>query len=275
MQRPKAFTLIELLVVISIISLLIALLLPALASAREAARQSVCASNLRQIFTSMAVYDLDFKELPPGAWNVGNMLRAQSHISLRDSYGVSDKMVTCPSGDLPPGIGGRRWTQDGTSGGIFNNYRYIGGEGGRPASAGSMELGWLISNFGSRSKGFYARRSLSKPQAFVGNSVARPLQPPAYSAMMADFAWPSSNLAVIPHAWFPLRANHPDNTGKRATVANQLFADGHVERQHLIPGVSWQVFGASSGASGSGGGGSWWITSRFGPPTTKVMTVVD
>ena len=45
---PRAFTIVELLAVITIIALLLSLLLPALKTGREAARRSMCASNLRQ-----------------------------------------------------------------------------------------------------------------------------------------------------------------------------------------------------------------------------------
>lgn len=64
-SRQKGFTLIELLVVIAIIALLIAILLPALGRARESAKRGTCASNLKQIFTSLTLYGQDYDGVFP------------------------------------------------------------------------------------------------------------------------------------------------------------------------------------------------------------------
>ena len=62
--RTRGFTLIEVLVVIAIIALLVAILMPSLAGAREAARRSVCASNMRQLATGIRYYVTDTR----GVW---------------------------------------------------------------------------------------------------------------------------------------------------------------------------------------------------------------
>ncbi len=64
-KSSVGFTLIELLVVIAIIAILAAILFPVFASAREKARQTTCASNLKQLGLAFVQYNQDYDEVYP------------------------------------------------------------------------------------------------------------------------------------------------------------------------------------------------------------------
>lgn len=76
--RRCAFTLIELLVVVSIIALLAAILFPVFAKAREKARQTTCASNLRQMGLAFAQYGQDNDGGYPNACSAPDVSSATS-----------------------------------------------------------------------------------------------------------------------------------------------------------------------------------------------------
>jgi prepilin-type N-terminal cleavage/methylation domain-containing protein/prepilin-type processing-associated H-X9-DG protein len=70
-RRPRGergFTLVELLVVIAIIGVLVALLLPAIQAAREAARNTQCKNNVRQIGLALLNFESSQKAFPSGGW---------------------------------------------------------------------------------------------------------------------------------------------------------------------------------------------------------------
>jgi len=102
----SGFTLIELLVVIAIIAILAAILFPVFAKVREKARQTSCASNLKQIGLGIVQYVQDYDEQYPllRHWNTGN-----SAPTWRDdvnTYIKSTGVFRCPSntaGQTEPG----------------------------------------------------------------------------------------------------------------------------------------------------------------------------
>lgn len=89
----RGFTLIELLVVIAIIAILIALLLPAIQAAREAARNTQCKSNLRQIGLSMHVFA---DSNPLGRFTSGAVDNTRD--GCMDTYGWAADMVLMKAG---------------------------------------------------------------------------------------------------------------------------------------------------------------------------------
>ncbi len=92
--RPTrhAFTLIELLVVIAIISLLAAILFPVFGRARENARKTACASNLKQLGTSLEMYKQDFDRFLAGGQT--NTTCPRYRLA---AYTKNNQLWVCPS----------------------------------------------------------------------------------------------------------------------------------------------------------------------------------
>jgi prepilin-type N-terminal cleavage/methylation domain-containing protein/prepilin-type processing-associated H-X9-DG protein len=92
MHNKRGFTLIELLVVIAIIAILAAILFPVFAQAREKARQSSCASNMRQVGTALSMYKDDYDDTFPLWWN-GRVYWSRA----LDLYLKNEAVKHCPS----------------------------------------------------------------------------------------------------------------------------------------------------------------------------------
>ena len=94
-ERVRAFTLIELLVVIAIIAILAAILFPVFAQAREAARQTACTSNLKQIGIGLKMYQQDYDETYPPSQTGATLL--VSWPTMMQPYIKNAQVFICPS----------------------------------------------------------------------------------------------------------------------------------------------------------------------------------
>ena len=217
-QRSTGFTLIELLVVISIISLLIALLLPALSAARDAARTTLCMSNMRQYGLSAFLYDNDFKELPGQAGNTNghNQFLLNTINSMYNDYGMNRNFKLCPAAP--------EWSR-GKNSTTISMFSIIGGRGQRGTASGALTSGWRDIRWPLNAQGWY-------PQI----STVNPDRDSVMPFFWADIVHDNLNASIT----MPPIANHNYGDGT-AKGANLLYLDGHVKWNKFSAGESWRV----------------------------------
>lgn len=148
-----AFTLIELLVNVSILVIMISLLLPTLQHVKKSGERIVCSQNLKQIYSGLMLYSVDFdNNFPPvyragvdswytkyWHWLVKDYINAKCDITRYPFY--HDSVLICPSDKDFSGAGNSATSYMCAT--IFKNSYYINlGLVQNPSSTGIITDGW-------------------------------------------------------------------------------------------------------------------------------------
>ncbi len=202
-HRTTGFTLIELLVVISIISLLISILLPALGAARKRSNQIKCASNVKQIGNSIAMYAMDFDDwIPLADTGVGN---TRWWVVLpRLGYMSTPAAFVCPDGES-------NLTR------TFDDVEY-------PTSYGINTAVADISSTPGTSASYIKQRRFRDLQVTLKGPVRTPI--------VLDVR--NNDFLIHPHSSTSNSPDHPTSPPGRINArhigtANTLFGDMHVK----------------------------------------------
>jgi prepilin-type N-terminal cleavage/methylation domain-containing protein/prepilin-type processing-associated H-X9-DG protein len=231
---PKGFTLIELLVVISIISVLIALLLPALAGAWAQAQFVDCASNLRSIGQTMAIYSQEYADHYPAYYDVytdihsvggpegrywwNEMLdlgyfgsEAGSNVSPNMAPSTGSKILMCPADTTPYLPDGPAYPQFACSYGINYWVSFVDGLNGSVTGVDN----YYPDHIWPRTDG------ISDPENVVLSSENE------WGGMM-DYWFPNSTVPVTATnpGWNAWAWQRHQRTG--SNQVNVLWCDGHV-----------------------------------------------
>lgn len=219
-ERSRGFTLVELLVVIGIIALLISILLPALNRARQAAYDTECKSNLRQIGTAQHNYASENK-----GWSTALVY------NMFTGGGGSWAKTLFERKYLPtPAIGSRtallcpiqkpqNWTTNANTWGGHYGMRFqwfdcFRIQGGTVKNSGIAYDGPPVNpqiNFGP-----------SAEFLFVGDSIRDELDTIPFGIYRYQ-SYVFSPYSGTPGARLAVHLRHPNQRG------NFLFGDGHVE----------------------------------------------
>jgi prepilin-type N-terminal cleavage/methylation domain-containing protein/prepilin-type processing-associated H-X9-DG protein len=268
-RQCEAFTLIELLVVIAIIAILAAILFPVFAQAREKARQTSCASNMKQLGLGIIQYTQDYDETYPVAvdgncqWSNCSTTDPTSHWEQKVlPYIKAIGVFGCPD---DPGAGAV--DQANSWKGVVESYA-VNGNIGYPASTGYKQA--LIGVMGIDGWGLTTANYSAAPLSQIGRPSDTILMGEKYNSDLAvakkgesgnwsnygdsdvfvGVTWTGDNVPLpngtLAPAAYPggafggVSAHHAGGT-----VANFVFCDGHVKAMSPAatnpdPSKQWQ-----------------------------------
>jgi prepilin-type processing-associated H-X9-DG protein/prepilin-type N-terminal cleavage/methylation domain-containing protein len=235
-RRLGGFTLVELLVVIGIIALLIAILLPSLAKAREQAKRVACASNVRQLCTTLIMVANEQKGRLMDCGNADDKLTNEvdppnalvnhdvqvihpgAKAILTQKFGVPRKSFYCPSNlEMDTDFNWSR-TDATLLGYAFTGYSIIGGRVNLAKTKGEILAGTHYTGFGEAS---------ANEERFM--FPAKLGQRAFYEVLVTDVTRSNAdNLNPSNHA-LGSDANPKGIMPKGKGGANVGFLDGHVE----------------------------------------------
>lgn len=225
-MRRNGLTLIEVLVVIAVIAVLAAMLMPALHTAREAARQTACASNLRQLGTALTVYTQENSTSLPWTWNPtyppGHPIDENDMAYNYGPYwfGAISRYAGVPDPSYStywvPKFDSIYWCPTH----VINDQRLPDGH-------------WCWRWYVSYSLSVYERGSVvglgGAPRGNTGSKPPRRVSQmgaPSRVLMLAEQRYPSPGLKLVPN-WPVDNAFGRHRKGRQS--GNHLYVDGHVE----------------------------------------------
>ena len=207
--RRPGFTLIELLIVIAIIAIIMAVLFPVFAHVRERARQTTCASNLRQIGMATMQYVGDNDGLLFNAISEADDFGRTTHWSFcsEQTLGTADVRVDTSCGPLGPFL---------KSAGVWYCPSASGLKAADYYTAVPPAYGLNLA---------YVRAEISQGHPA---SLAQ-IPAPSETILIADSAFVSSGAATWAR-YVSLPSDREAGVhGRHSGMANVLWLDGHVK----------------------------------------------
>lgn len=225
----RAFTLIEILVVLAIVAILASLLLPALSAGKAKARQTACASNLKQLALASQMYAAD---------NGGKLVENHPAYQIPDNWVVGSMKVPSESTNTLCLRQGQLFPYA-SQPPVYHCPSDMAETDGRPHVRSYSMNGWIGSRYMETQSHALGYRT------FVKDSELSAAGPAALWMIAGEDA------STLDDAWFLVTmddsrpfASHPAMAHRGEYNLN--FADGHVETFPLSAPESRRVGGHDS-----------------------------